>query len=77
MPRNKSRPLPLVGGGLPHEEPNPLRRYLQQIGMSELKAMNVLQDHGVISDNCVKLDEVGNYARAMIWIDERRREGKL
>jgi len=33
--------------------------------------LNALQEHGIISDNCVTIDDVGNYARAMIWINER------
>jgi hypothetical protein len=40
--------------------------------------MNVLQDHGgIVSDNCVGIDDVANYAKAMMWIHSRRTEGKL
>jgi hypothetical protein len=58
-------------------EQNPLRRYLQRIGWSEDKAMNVLQEHGIISDNCVAIDDVGNYAKAMMWLHGRIEEGAL
>jgi len=33
--------------------------------------MNILQEHGIISDNAITIDGVGNYARAMIWLHER------
>jgi len=59
-------------------EENPLRLYLKRIDWTEDHAMNVLQDHGgIISDNCVGIDDVANYAKAMMWIHSRRTEGKL
>ena len=44
---------------------------MQRIGWSEAKAMNALQEHGIISDNAITIDDVGNYARAMMWLHER------
>jgi hypothetical protein len=54
-------------------EDHPLRRYARRIGWSDDMLMNVLQDHGIISDNCVTVDDVGNWSRAMIWVNERGR----
>jgi hypothetical protein len=56
---------------------HPLRRYLMKINMSEVEAMNHFQNHGIVSDNCVTIDDVANYARAMMWLHERRTEGAL
>ncbi len=37
-------------------------------GWTELAAMNALQEHGVISDNCVDWADVGNKAQAIAWL---------
>jgi hypothetical protein len=50
---------------------HPLRRYARRIGWEEARLMNALQERGIISDNCVTIDDVGNYARAMSWLHER------
>lgn len=34
--------------------------------------MNTLQDHGIVSDNAITIDDVGNYARAMMWLHEKQ-----
>jgi hypothetical protein len=67
----------MVNRGWIDPEQNPLRRYLEKIGWSETKAMNTLQEHGKISDNAISIDEVGNYAQAMMWLHERITEGSL
>jgi len=56
---------------------HPLRRYAQRIGCDEVRLMNILQEHGIISDNCITIDDVGNYAKAMMWIHEHRKEKEL
>lgn len=30
--------------------------------------MDILQNHGIVSDNCVTVDEVGNDSEAMKWL---------
>lgn len=30
--------------------------------------MNALQEHGIVSDNAIDMQGVGNYARAMMWL---------
>lgn len=40
--------------------------------------MNTLQDHRVISDNCVNPDSVGNAPEAVAWLEKQERlEGGL
>jgi hypothetical protein len=39
--------------------------------------MNALQEHGIISDNSITIDDVGNYARAMMWLHERIKRKEL
>jgi hypothetical protein len=50
---------------------HPLRRYARRIGWDDVRLMNALQEYGIISDNCTSIDDVGNYAQAMMWIHER------
>ena len=33
------------------------------------QAMNALQEHGIISDNCVSWDDVGNQDEARAWLN--------
>jgi hypothetical protein len=56
---------------------HPLTRYAESIGWTEIKLMNTLQDYGIVSDNCISVEDVGNYAKAMMWLHERRVEGHL
>jgi hypothetical protein len=53
-------------------EDHPLRRYARARGWSDNQVMNTLQDHGIVSDNAVTIDDVGNYARAMMWLHEKQ-----
>lgn len=40
------------------------------IGWTEIEAMNALQEHGgIISDNCIDWDDVGNKVEAIAWLD--------
>jgi hypothetical protein len=63
--------LPSAGGE------HPLRKYLEKINMTETTALNHLQEQGIISDNCITIDDVGNWARAMMWLHERKAEGRI
>jgi hypothetical protein len=38
--------------------------------------MNTLQEHGIISDNAINIDGVGNYARAIMWLHDHPSEVK-
>lgn len=48
---------------------NSLQDYLAATGLDESQAMNELQEHGVISDNCVTAGEVGDSGKAVAWLD--------
>jgi hypothetical protein len=41
-----------------------------RFGITELIAMNILSDHGVISDNCVKWIDVGNKEAALEFLEQ-------
>ena len=47
---------------------NSLQDYLAATGLDEVKTMNELQDHGVISDNCISAAEVGDSGKAVAWL---------
>lgn len=32
--------------------------------------MDILQDYGIVSDNCVTVEEVGNDKEAMLWLSK-------
>jgi hypothetical protein len=57
-----------------YPEEHPLRRYCLSVALDERDCMNLLQEHGVVSDNAVTIDDVGNWPRAMMWIDSYRRQ---
>jgi hypothetical protein len=48
---------------------NQLELYLEKHRISETRAMNALQNHGVISDNCVTAAEVGDTGKAIMWLN--------
>jgi hypothetical protein len=48
-----------------------LRVYIQGRGLDERLTMNLLQEHGVISDNAVSVAEVGNGGVAIAWLEKR------
>lgn len=50
---------------------NSLRDYLLAHGLDETAALNLLQDHGIISDLCVTAEEVGDSGRAVTWLHDR------
>lgn len=41
-------------------EPNTLEQFLSEIQMDETEAMNLLQDHNIVSSNCVMANEVSD-----------------
>jgi hypothetical protein len=48
---------------------NQLELYLKSTGISEIRAMNLLQEHGIVSDNCVAASEVGDTGKAISWLN--------
>ena len=48
-----------------------LRSYIAAHGLDEVRVMNELQEHGVISDNAVSVAEVGNGGVAIAWLEKR------
>jgi hypothetical protein len=49
-----------------------LRDYLSANGIDEVQAMNLLQDHGIISDECVSVDDVVDSGKALTWLNDNR-----
>ena len=48
-----------------------LRAYIAARGLDEVSVLNELQEHGVISDNAVITDDVGNGGAAIAWLEKR------
>ena len=48
-----------------------LRAYIAARGLDAWLVLNELQDHGVISDNAVSVDDVGNGGAAIGWLEKR------
>jgi hypothetical protein len=47
---------------------NKLENWIKARFEDEKEVMNVLQEYGVISDNCIRADQVGNDMEAMKWM---------
>lgn len=47
-----------------------LKDYLDVNFINEVKAMNLLQDYGIISDECVTPEDVGDSGKAVAWLHE-------
>ena len=47
---------------------NALRDYIEAFKLDETSVLNLLQDHGIISDECVLAEEVGDAGKAISWI---------
>lgn len=47
---------------------NKLQTWIKLREGNEKKTMNLLQEYGVVSDNCVMAGEVGNDLQAMKWM---------
>jgi hypothetical protein len=48
---------------------NTLKNYIAFKKLDETKILNILQDHGIISDNCITPDEVGDSGKAVAWLE--------
>lgn len=49
-----------------------LRDYLSAKRIDETEAMNLLQEYGIISDECITPEDVGDAGKAVTWIHDRR-----
>lgn len=47
---------------------NSLRDYILARGLDEAATLNLLQEHGIISDLCVTVEEVGDSGKAVAWL---------
>ena len=47
---------------------NKLENWIANSETDETKVMNLLQDHGVVSDNCVWAKDCGNDLKAIRWL---------
>lgn len=50
---------------------NALESYIQETGKDWKEVMNTLQDHKIISDNCITPAEVGDSRTAAEWLRSR------
>lgn len=48
---------------------NTLKDYITSRKLDETKILNTLQDHGIVSDNCVTSEEVGDSGKAVAWLE--------
>lgn len=48
-----------------------LRDYIRTHRLDETATLNLLQDHGIISDECVTAEDVGDSGRAVTWLHPR------
>lgn len=48
---------------------NCLEQYIEYTGIDPIKAMNALQENGVISDNCVDPKDVSDSGKAVQWLN--------
>lgn len=47
---------------------NALSTYISSNKLNEVTTMNRLQDHGIISDECITAKEVGDAEKAVNWL---------
>jgi hypothetical protein len=52
-----------------NSRPNQLELYLEKHRIPETRAMNLLQEHGIVSDNCVTAAEVVDIGKAISWLN--------
>jgi hypothetical protein len=50
---------------------NKLAMFCKTNGLCETLVMNELQEHGIVSDNCITLHQVGNRMQALTWLVNR------
>ena len=51
---------------------NALRDYIEAFKLDETSVLNLLQDHGIIADECVLAEEVGDSGKAISWLELNR-----
>ena len=49
---------------------NSLEQYIEYEKLDPVKAMNALQDHGIISDNCIEPSDVIDAGVAITWLNQ-------
>lgn len=47
---------------------NNLEQWITDNNHNEITIMNLLQEYGVISDNCIMAEDVGNCNKAIVWL---------
>jgi len=55
---------------------NTLQHYIHAQNYDEIDTMNTLQDHGIVSDNCVHAAEVHDTGRAVSFLNNLPPEHK-
>lgn len=53
-----------------------LHDFIHALELDEKKVMNLLQEHGVVSDLCIQATDVGNSQEAVQWLKEHRQTFK-
>ena len=53
---------------------NTLRDYISAHRLDEIEILNLLQDQGIISDECVTAEDCGDAGRAVTWLHDRLEE---
>jgi hypothetical protein len=48
---------------------NTLKDYIKAMRLDEVRVLNVLQEHAVISDMCVTAEDVGDAGKAVAWLE--------
>jgi hypothetical protein len=52
-----------------------LMDFIKAQGLDPRMVMNTLQDHGVCSDLCVEVEDVGNGGQCLLWLHDRDLRG--
>lgn len=47
---------------------NKLENWIKARFADQTEVLNILQNYGVISDNCINVEDVGNDKEAMMWM---------
>ena len=55
-------------GSTPQSSGNKLDNWIKARFADEKEVLNILQEYGVVSDNCVNAQDVGNDREAMMWV---------
>jgi hypothetical protein len=51
------------------KKPNTLESFIAFKKLNENKVMNILQEYGVISDECIAAKDVGDCGKAVSWLN--------